>query len=411
MSQKAPAPPPAPDPVATARAQADFNLEGARETARLNRTNQTTPFGSSAWRESESRNWDDAAYLAANPDVAGSGLTGEQHYLQHGKKENRQGVNAHYQPGGQWEQLVTLSPEQQRLYETSTQGQQIYGDAALAQLRGVQDRLSSPFEFNGPGVITNVQDRTGQLRSGPDFTGIGDPNQSRDAVQGALLSRINPDLERERAGLESRLANQGITMGSEAWNTGMQDYSRMANDARYGAILNAGQEQSRMFGLGLQQAGFNNEAAGQAFGMDMGRASFSNQARSQALQEALALRAQPLNEASALLSGEQVRMPQFDQVAGVNVAAPDYQGAVGQNFAGQMSQWNAESQRIGQQNAGYAQLIGTVAGAALGGPMGGALGGALGGAASGGLGFGGGGQWATSAQGNKVPIVSSVRRA
>lgn len=329
MSQRAPAAPPPPDPAATARAQAEFNTAAAQENAALNRVNQTTPQGSSRWRQAPSQNWDEAAYLAANPDVAGSGMTGEQHFQRHGRNENRQGVQAGYVPGGQWEQVVELSPEQRRLYDQSVAGQTLYGDAALSQLRGVQDTLSRPFEFNGPA-----------MQSRPDFTGIGDPNQSRDAVQEALMSRINPDLERERAALESRLANQGITMGSEAWNTGMQDYSRMANDARFGAVLNAGQEQSRVFGLG------------------MGQAQMGNAARQQSLQEQMALRAQPLNEAAALLSGSQVQNPQFSAVPQVMVQAPDYAGGVAQNYAGNMAAHNANVQRIGQQNAAYIQAVG-----------------------------------------------------
>jgi hypothetical protein len=335
LSQQAPAAPPAPDPVATAQAQSEYNIQAAETTARLNRVNQNTPQGSSTWRQTGPRNWNEAAYIAANPDVAAAGMNGLQHYRDFGIKEGRMGgVDPNFVDGG-WEQNTTLSPEQQRLYDTTVTGQQLYGDAAVSQLRSVQDRLSQPFQFNGPEV---------QYR--PDFTGIGDPNQSRAAVEQALLARINPDLERERAGLEARLAAQGITMGSEQYNTGMQDYARMANDARFGAIREGGAEQSRMFGLGI------------------GQAQFGNAARGQSLQEQLALRAQPLNEAAALLSGQQVQQPQFGNVPQVVVQAPDYQAAVGQNYAGQTSQWNANSQRIGAQNAAYAQAIGQLGGAA-----------------------------------------------
>lgn len=337
MSKKAPAPPPPPDPVATARAQSEFNVQAAETNARLNRVNQVTPQGTMTWRERGPSNWNEAAYMAANPDVAGSGMSGMQHYMQHGRPEGRTGgVDPNFQPGG-WEQTVELSPEQRRLYDLSTAGQELYGQAALSQLRGVQDTLSRPFEFSAPAM---------QFR--PDFTGIGDPNQSRDAVQAAVLSRVNPDLERERAALESRLAAQGITMGAEAWNTGMQDWSRMANDARMQAVLAGGAEQSRMFGLG------------------MGQAQMGNAARQQSLQEQLALRSQPLNEAAALLTGQQVQNPQFSNFAQVQVQAPDYQGAVGQNYAGQVANWNSQNQRIGQQNAAVANLLGQVGGAAAG---------------------------------------------
>ena len=324
MGKRSPSPPPAPDPRATAQAQSEFNIDTARVNARLNRVNQNTTQGSVRF------------------DDMGD---------------------------DRWQSTTTLSPEQQRLYDLSTQAQTTYGEAANSQLGQAQAALSSPFAFNAPAMQSDVQDRTGGLSFRPDFTGVGDPNQSRDAVQEALLARINPDIERERAALENRLANQGITMGSEAWNAGMQDQSRMANDARFGAILNAGQEQSRMFGLGMQQSGFNNAAQQQAFGMDMGRAQFGNQARQQSLQEQLALRGQPVNEASALLTGGQVQMPQFSNVAQVQAAAPDYQGAVAQNYAGAMQQYNAQLQQNAQSSGMLGQLAGTVGGLFGGGML------------------------------------------
>ena len=360
MGKKSPAPPPAPDPVATARAQSEFNVQAARETADLNRINQSTPYGNLTYAAPNNGGWNEDAYLRANPDVQAAGMNGLQHYQQFGQTEGRRGAES-YNPTNQWTVSTTFSPEQQRLYEQSVAGQTLYGDAALAQLRGVQDTLSRPFEFSGPDLTSQVQDRTGQLRYGADFTGIGDPNQSRDAVQEALLARINPDLERERAALESRLANQGITMGSEAWNRGMLDYARQANDARYGAVLNAGQEQSRMFGLGLQNAAFNNQAVGQASGLDLGRAQFGNGARQQSLQEQLMLRSQPLNEAAALLTGSQVQNPQFTNVPQVMVQAPDYQGAVGQNYAGATGQYNAALQRQGANNQAAAGAVASAA--------------------------------------------------
>lgn len=370
MGKKAPAPPPPPDPVATARAQSEFNVQAAEKNAELNRVNQVTPQGTLSWRQRGPSNWDEAAYMAANPDVAGSGMSGLQHYTMYGQREGRTGgVNPDFQPGG-WEQTVSYSPEQQRLYDLATQAQTTYGEAANAQLGQVRDRLSTPFSFNAPAMSFR-----------PDFTGIGDPNQSRDAAQAAVLSRVNPDLERERASLESRLAAQGITMGSEAWNRGMQDWSRMANDARMQAVLAGGQEQSRIFGLGMGQSQMNNAA------------------RQQSLAEQLALRSQPINEAAALLSGQQVMQPQFANVPQVMVAAPDYQGAVAQNFAGQQANWNTQAQMIGQQNAATAQMIGQLGGAAIG--MGG----------FGGMGFGGGGGFAMSPQGTKVPVVNSIRPA
>ena len=332
MSQPAPKQPPPPDPVATATAQAGFNADAARLNARLNRNSSVSPFGSVTQEmDPRANNW-------LNQRVAED----RQAFVEQGREAEwnegnaRNFLNNQNPYADMWTTTTTLSPEQQGLYDQTVEGQRRYGNIALEQLRGIEGR--GQFQFDGPA-----------LRDRPDFTGIGDPNQSRAAVEEALLSRINPDLERERAALESRLAAQGITMGSEQWNRGMQDWARMANDARFGAVREGGAEQSRMFGLGF------------------GQAQFGNAARGQSLQEQLALRALPINEAAALLTGQQVQLPQFQQSAPVQVAAPDYQAAVGQNYAGQMAGWNANSQRIGQNNAALANFAGQLGGAALGG--------------------------------------------
>lgn len=334
MGKSAPSPPPAPDPRATAQAQSEFNLDAAKQTAELNRVNQFTPQGSlvystttpneeafnRAWQERQQQYLTDPGYDINNVAHAANAARDEK------ALREQFGANPIYSA------TTTLSPEQQRLYDLSTQAQQTYGEAALSQLNQAKSALSSPFAFNAP-----------EMQYRPDFTGIGDPNQSRDAVEQALMARLNPSLERERAALENRLANQGITMGSEAWRTGMDDYGRQANDARLGAILNAGAEQSRMFGLGL------------------GQSQFANAARQMSLQEQLALRAQPINEASALLTGGQVAMPQFSNVPQVQVQAPDYAGAAGQAYAGQVGAANTKAQQNAQSNAAAGQAAAAAA--------------------------------------------------
>ena len=435
MGKSSPSPPPPPDPIATATAQGVINADTARLQGRMNRLDQVTPYGS---------------------------LT----YEDLGNDRSRA--------------TTTLSDAQTRLLNLSNQAQETYGTAALNQLQSVRGQLSTPFSYSGPSVqsqiadrtagvqvglpdrsreiLRDVQDRTGELqrnvqdRSGniqrgvdlgnrADFTGIGDPNQSRDAVEAALMARMNPSLTSNRNALEARLINQGITPGSQAWETGMRDYGMQENDARYGAILNAGQEQSRVFGLGfgqtdlrnraaldsgnfanaatgqasgmdlargqfanfatgqamadaiargqfanaatgqasgmdlaqsqfrnqaidqlnqsdLQWFGFQNQAQQQLYGMDMGRAQFNNAAAQQSLQQQLALRGQPINEASALLSGQQIQAPQFANVPQTGVQAADYQGAVAQNYAAANAQYNAQLQRGGADTAAIAGLLG-----------------------------------------------------
>jgi hypothetical protein len=114
----------------------------------------------------------------------------------------------------------------------------------------------------------------------------------------------------------------------------------------------------------LQRLGFQNQATQQLYGMDLGRAQFGNGAVQQSLQQQLALRGQPINEAAALLSGQQIQYPQFQNVSQVQIQAPDYQGMVAGNYGVANSQYNAALQRQASDRAAIAQLGGQALGAA-----------------------------------------------
>jgi hypothetical protein len=127
------------------------------------------------------------------------------------------------------------------------------------------------------------------------------------------------------------------------------------------------------FDIGAQQAAFQNAAQQQAFQQSMAQQQFYNTAVQQALAQQAAIRSLPVNEISALLSGGQVSIPQFQGYQGVSVApAPIFQAG---QAAGDFAQRNYQNQ-IGSYNAGMG-LLGSLAGAAgtaLGGPLGGAIG-------------------------------------
>lgn len=64
--------------------------------------------------------------------------------------------------------------------------------------------------------------------------------------------------------------------------------------------------------------------------------------RQQAFSEALQQRNQPLNEISALLSGSQVSMPQFQQTPQSSVGGVDYTGLVNQRYQGDLANSQAK---------------------------------------------------------------------
>lgn len=108
-----------------------------------------------------------------------------------------------------------------------------------------------------------------------------DRQKVEDALYGRNTSRLDPQWRQQQNDLAVRLANQGVTVGSEAWQREMDAFGRAKNDAystaRNDAILAGGTEQSRLFGnaLAARQQGYNevlgsgtfaNNAQNQAFG-------------------------------------------------------------------------------------------------------------------------------------------------
>lgn len=225
----------------------------------------------------------------------------------------------------------------------------------------------------------------------------GDFSADRQRVEGALMSRMNPQLERDREALRTSLANQGIREGSVAFDRAMNRLGEQSNDARMQAILAGGQEQSRMVGLEAQRAAFENAAQQQIFGQHAAEAAFWNDAQNQqfaqnqakldaknaatqqnfqndltgwnaqgqmrdrALQEAFALRNQPLNEIAALMSGSQVSMPQFMTGAQVQPMPITDNAAIMQNdYANRLGAWQSKQAALGGLFSGVGGLFGGI---------------------------------------------------
>jgi hypothetical protein len=151
------------------------------------------------------------------------------------------------------------------------------------------------------------------------------------------------------------LSNQGIKLGSAAFDRAMGNFGQQSNDARMAAILASGQEQSRLADLARQSTNFGNAAM-----MDQYNAGLSG--RAQTMQEAFALDNQPINKAMALASGTQVAMPQFQAFNSARIPTTDNAGII-QNYDQQNFQrWQAEEQ---QNQAMMGGLMG-LGGSALG---------------------------------------------
>ncbi|MDH5570583.1 MAG: hypothetical protein OEY89_02390, partial [Gammaproteobacteria bacterium] len=144
------------------------------------------------------------------------------------------------------------------------------------------------------------------------------------ATQG-IISRNQPYIDKDLASLEHRLSNQGINMGSEAWNDEMRRNSAAVNDFRMAA---------------------DNAGLGQAMSLYGQQAS----ARDKAINEMMQQRTQPLNELAAMLSGSQVQGPSFIGTPQSQVNPADIMGATYAGYNTASNNYNAGANRANATN-------------------------------------------------------------
>lgn len=226
--------PKAPDPVKTAEAQSGMNRDTAQTQQLTNMINQTGPDGSLTYNQTGSNSF---------VDSTGKTVTIPQ-----------------------FTATTALSPQQQAIKAQTDAASLNLGTIANERSEFLKDYLSSPFDVNSA-----VEDKINALGS----------------------ARLDPRFAADEEKLRTRLANQGVLEGSEAWKSAFDNFAQGKNDA-YNQLALTG--------------------------------------RSQAYQEASAERAQPLNEIIGLLSGSQVQQPQFVSTPQTNVAGVDYSGLVSDKY-------------------------------------------------------------------------------
>lgn len=192
--------------------------------------------------------------------------------------------NLTYEQIGTWsdgtprfQATTSYSPEQKELYDKYTGLAGQLGDIGNNQAAAVSDTLSQPFKLGNEATESRLME-LGRTRLDPVF------GQRRDA-------------------LETKLRNQGIQPGSEAWTRAVGDFDRQENDA-YNSLLLSG--------------------------------------RAQAANESLTERNQPLTELMALLSGTQPTSPQFQSTPQPGVAGVDYAGLVQDQYKSQLANYQAK---------------------------------------------------------------------
>lgn len=219
---------------------------------------------------------------------------------------------------------ISFSPSEQKNYDLSNELNWKMSDMGMRQLDRVDETLSTPLNADGLPEV----DRTALTKNYDGY---------RDDMLKKMQAYYSPELDRQQSANYTDLANRGISEGSEAYREAQALQNRQRSDADLQMYMGAGSEIDR------------------AYGQDMDRMQAGDTARERALQERVALRAQPLNEISALTSGTQVNSPQFAQYGAGNIRGTDVAGQYN-NYDQQVNR--QYEQRLASHNAKMSGLFG-----------------------------------------------------
>lgn len=392
--------PKAPDYVGAAQLQGELSKEALNMQNYANRPVQNTPWGSTSWDTAkvvdpatgqEVTQWTQNTTLADPLKQALDQQLGLQKDRSDLAGSFMDRVSSEYSQPFDWQNLPKM------------------GQAADP------GRLQSGISDYTRGITTSAGPQQSVQRS----LAMGDNpamptlnNDFRNQVANDLMAQMAPAQRMQQQSIEADLANRGLKVGTAAYQRAMDDLNQRQSAERYNALGMAGQEAQRLYNMqmGARQQAFNedlsggqfanqaanqafqqnlassqfqNQALGQAQAMDLGRMQAGNQAsqqqfamnsqqaaqqnalRQQAIAEQMQRRGMSLNEMNALLTGQQVNMPQMPNFMQAGRAeTPNILGATQMGYDAALGQYNANQ-------AGFSNLLGglfSLGGAAMGAP-------------------------------------------
>ena len=371
---------PAPDPYATAAAQNSVNSAALNQAAQLNQINQQGPFGSLTY-----------SGAIGSPDRTQTvSLTPELQNLLTGQTNLSQGLTdlANTRLAGAPTEAFSLdgaTPVRQAQgvnYATSfNQGPAVQTGfdqgPALQQTITSGGQIADSFDAGGTAQRGVNLSGVPQLRS--DFENMG--QEATDAAYRRNTRYMDPQFQQQEQDIRSRLAAQGITAGSDAYNREIQNFEnsrQQAYDAARDSAVGQGYDlQNQLFGQSLagRQQGvgeqfdlgnFSNSALAQQFGMNQAQAQFGNQAQAQRFGQNAA-QAQFANDAAQQQFLRNQAMANFanqaaGQIYGQNMGAAQFgNDALARQFASgldlQQADQSLRSQGINENILGRNQNI------------------------------------------------------
>lgn len=255
----APSPPKPPDPKETSAASTSTNVGTAIANANLGNVNQVTPDGSLTYDQTGTYTWNDP-------------YTGKSYEIP------------------RYTATQSLTPEGQAIHDTNVGTQQNLADIGNQQSDFLKGFLSNPIDLSSGNVEKYIDNHFGD-----DF------NKQWGQQQDQLLTR---------------LANQGIGAGSEAYQNALDQFSTQRGNAY-----------DNLYGNQYQNA----------------------------VKDITAERSQPINEITALLSGSQVAQPNLVNTNMPTIPTTDVAGLINTNYNQKLG---AYQQQMAQRNGILGGLFG-----------------------------------------------------
>lgn len=297
-----------------------------------------------------------------------------------------------------WTQNNSLAPGLQQALDDQMGIQAGRSDLAGSFMNRVASDYSKPMDYSSLPALTSAN-QVGNLQTGTtDYTpglatsfNFGSPlpqfdSSYRDTVANQLMQKMQPAHDYQQRQLETKLSNMGFRPGTEGYDRELNNLNMRQSAERYNALDTAGNEAQRLYNMqmGTAQQGYNqnlgaaqfqNQALGQAnaldlanmgaqnqamsqqYGLNQQYANAQNQLRQQAITEEMQRRGMSLNEMNALLSGQQVQMPNMPTFnASGKAETPNIMGAMQNQYDAQLGAYNADQAAFGNLLGAGAQL-------------------------------------------------------
>jgi hypothetical protein len=296
-----------PDPYATAAAQNAQNQSASQYNSVTNNANEINPYGTVSYQAIEQ------VPIYTNGQISG------------------------YAP--RYQRTTALSPDQQKLLGLETQSKYNMGTVGVEQSAKLRDHLNQSIDpSQWTPWQTNLQG--GTLRK-------DDGTTDRAGIEKAMMESYDRNQAPANKAQEAQMAARGLSAGGKGYGNYQKEVLDARGEAGRQAYVTSGDEARKA------QAAYNDATTGQ-FNMDQAIASYYNNLRGGQMQESLALRNQPINEITALMSGSQATIPQFQPFTG----SPINPSNIGQYIS---DNYKAESQAAATTNAGIFSMIGGLA--------------------------------------------------